>query len=161
MILHKRKIGFTIAFLMVFIFGGVIGLFGVSYLYHKQVFPYVEANTAADLYRQIDMVSYLRLQKTDKVVDLLEAEIDRKILAVSEYTYIEEDHKNKVMGFAKAYREIYPSNSKNDSKVTNILKGFPEIELGKPGKCSGGLCHLAEHIRLQNGDNPAGLMSSD
>ena len=83
------------------------------------------------------------------------------ILAVFEYTYIEEDQKNRVMGVAKAYREIYPSNSKNDSKVINALKGFPEIELGKPGKCSGGLCRLAEQIRSQNSNNPTGLMSSD
>jgi len=159
MMLHKRKIGITIAFLMVFIFGGVVGIFGASYLYHKQVFPYVEMNTVADLHRQIDMVSYLRLKETDKVVDLLEAEIDRKILAVFEYTYIEEDQKNRVMGLAKTYREIYPSN---DSKVLNALKGFPQIELGKPGKCGGGLCRLAEQIRSQNSNNnPTDLMSSD
>jgi len=147
--LHKRKIGVAIAFLMVFIVGGVIGIFGASYLYHKHVFSYVEMNTVADLYLHIDMVSYLRLKETDKVIDLLDAEIDRNILAVFSHTYIEEDCQNRVMGYAKAYREIYPSNSKEASKVINALKEFPKIELEKV-RCKGGvLCRLVEQDQSQ------------
>lgn len=147
--LHKRKIGIAIAFLMVFIVGGVIGIFGASYLYHKHFFPYVEMNTVAYLYWQIDMVSYLHLKETDKVIDLLDAEIDRNILAVFSHTYIEEDCQNRVMAYAKAYREIYPSNSKEASKVINALKEFPKIELEKV-RCKGGvLWRLVEQDQSQ------------
>ncbi len=159
--LHKRKIGIVIAFLMVFIVGGVIGIFGASYLYHKHVFSYVEMNTVADLYWHIDMVSYLRLKETDKVIDLLDAAIDRNILAVFSHTYIEEDCQNRVMGYAKAYREIYPSNSKEASKVINALKEFPKIELEKV-RCKGGvLCRLVEQAQSQNSSDPNDFMSSD
>ena len=146
--LHKRKIGIAIAFLMVFILGGVIGIFSASYLYHKQVYPYMEMNNVYDLHRQIDMVSYLRLKKTDKVIALLDAEIDWNILAVFSHTYTEADCQNRVMGFAKAYREMYPSNSKEVSKVINALKEFPKIELEKV-RCKGGLCRLAEQVQSQ------------
>ena len=147
--LHKRKIGIVIAFLMVFIVGGVIGIFGASYLYQKHFFPYVEMNTVADLYWQIDMVSYLRLKKTDKVIALLDAEIDSKILAVFSPTYIEADCQYRVLSFAKTYREIYPSNSKEASKVINALKEIPKIELEKV-RCKGGvLCRLAKQIQSQ------------
>jgi hypothetical protein len=146
--LHKRKIGIAIAFLMVFILGGVIGIFGASYLFDKHVFPYVEMNTVAYLYWQIDVVSYLHLKETDKVIDLLDAEIDRNILAVFSHTYIEEDCQSRVLGFAKAYREMYPSNSKEASKVINALKEFPKIELEKV-RCGGGLCRLAEQAQEQ------------
>lgn len=146
--LHKRKIGFAIAFLMVFILGGVIGIFGASYLFNKHFFPYVEMNTVADLYRQINMVSYLRIKETDKVIALLDAKIDRNILAVYSHTYIEADCQYRVLGFAKAYREIYPSNSKEASKVINALKEFPKIELEKV-RCKGGLCRLVEQDQSQ------------
>lgn len=158
--LHKRKIGIAIAFLMVFIVGGVIGIFGASYLFNKHFFPYVEMNTVADLYRQIDMVSYLRLRKPDKVIARLDAEIDRNILAVFSHTYIEEDCQNRVMGFAKAYREIHPSNLKEASKVINALKEFPKIELEKV-RCKGGICRLAEQAQSQNSSDPNDFMSSD
>ncbi len=158
--LHKRKIGIAIAFLMVFIVGGVIGIFGASYLYHKHVFSYVEMNTVADLYRQIDMVSYLRLRKPDKVIALLDAEIDRNILAVFSHTYIEADCQYRVLGYAKVYREIYPSNSKEAYKVINALKEFPKIELEKE-RCTGGLCRLVEQAQSQNSSDPNDFMSSD
>ena len=144
--LHKRKIGIAIAFLMVFIVGGVIGIFGASYLYHKHVFSYVEMNTVADLYRQIDMVSYLRLKKTDKVIALLDAEIDRNILAVFSHTYIEADCQYSVLRVAKTYREIYPSNSEKASKVINALKEFPKLE---KFKCESSLCRLVKQARSQ------------
>ena len=147
--LSARKVGLTIAFLMVFIFGGVIGIFGASYLFDKYYLPYVEMNTVADLYRQLDMVSYLRLKETDKVIALLDAEIDRNILAVFSHTHIEADCQSRVLGFAKAYREIYPSNSKEASKVINALKEFPKIELEKV-RCKGGvLCRLAKQVQSQ------------
>ena len=139
--LHKRKIGVVIAFLMVFIVGGLIGIFGASYLYHKHVFSYVEMQTVSDLYRQIDMVSYLRLKKTDKVIALLDAEIDSKILAVFSPTYIEADCQYRVLRFAKTYREIYPSNSEKASKVINVLKEFPKLE---KFKCKGPLYRLVK-----------------
>jgi len=149
--LHKRKIGIAIAFLMVFIVGGVIGIFGASYLYQKHFFPYVEMNDVAYLYWHIDMVSYLHLKETDKVIARLDAEIDRNILAVFSHTYIEEDCQNRVMGYAKAYREIYPSNSKEASKVINALKEFPKIELEKV-RCKGGvLCRLVEQAKSNKG----------
>lgn len=146
--LHKRKIGIVIAFLMVFILGGVIGIFGASYLFNKYFFPYVEMNTVSDLYRQISMVSYLHLKETDKTIALLDAEIDRNILAVFSHTYIEADCQNRVMGFAKAYREIYPSNSKEAYKVINALKEFPKIELEKE-RCTGGLGRLVKQAQEQ------------
>ncbi len=146
--LHKRKIGIFIAFLMVFIVGGVIGILGACYLFDKHVFSYVEMNTVGDLYRQLDMVSYLHLKETDKVIARLDAEIDRNILAVFSHTYIEADCQSRVLGFAKAYREIYPSNSKEASKVINALKEFPKIELEKV-RCKGGLCRLAEQAQEQ------------
>ena len=146
--LHKRKIGIVIAFLMVFILGGVIGIFGASYLYQEHFFPYMEMNDVSDLYRQISMVSYLHLKETDKTIALLDAKIDRDILAVFSHRYIEADCQNRVMGFAKAYREIYPSNSKEASKVINALKEFPKIELEKE-RCTGGLCRLVEQAQSQ------------
>jgi len=147
--LHKRKIGITIAFLMVFILGGVIGIFGASYLYDKHFFPYMEMNDVSDLYWQIDMASYLHLKETDKVIALLDAKIDRNILAVFSHTYTEADCQNRVMGYAKAYREIYPSNSKEASKVINALKEFPKIELEKV-RCKGGvLLRLVEQDQSQ------------
>ncbi|MHC5075704.1 MAG: hypothetical protein ACYTFM_04675 [Planctomycetota bacterium] len=149
--LQKRKIGIAIAFLVVFILGGVVGLFGASYLYHKQVFPYMEMNDVSNLYHQIDMVSYLHLKETDKVIALLDADIDRNILAVSSHGYIEADCQNRVMGFAKAYREICPSNPKNASEVLNTLKEFPKIELEKV-RCKGGLCRLAKQVQSGLGD---------
>ena len=158
--LHKRKIGIVIAFLMVFILGGVIGIFGASYLFDKYFFPYVEMNTVADLYRQISMASYWHLKETDKVIARLDAEIDRNILAVFSHTHIEANCQNRVMGFAKAYREIYPSNSKEASKVINALKKFPKIELEKE-RCTGGLCRLVEQARSQNSSDPNDFMSSD
>ena len=158
--LHKRKIGIAIAFLMVFIVGGVIGIFGASYLYHKHVFSHVEMNTVANLYRQISLASYLHLKETDKAIALLDAEIDRNILAVFSHTYIEEDCQNRVMGFAKAYREIYPSNSKEASKVINALKEFLKIQLEKE-RCTGGLCRLVEQAQSQNSSDPNDFMSSD
>ena len=144
--LHKRKIGVAIAFLMVFIVGGLIGIFGASYLYHKHVFSYVEMNTVADLYRQIDMVSYLRLKKTDKVTALLEAEIDSNILAVFSSTYIEADCQYKALRFAKTYREIYPSNSRKAFKVINALEKFPKLE---KFKCENSLCLLVKQAQSQ------------
>jgi hypothetical protein len=118
-----------VLFIIVFVSGGLIGVFVASYQYYKVVFRYYAASSQADLYKQLMIVSHIHLNEIEKASALLDADIDAKILDVAspEFTYNTEN-RDRVLIAARTYRKYFPSRAPDANEVTIVLADYPAIE---------------------------------
>jgi hypothetical protein len=143
-------------FVLVFIAGCLIGIFAASYQYYKVVFSYYAANTQAELYQQILMVSHLQLKESNEAIALLDADIDQKIVDISSPVYAyNTEYRDYVLKAAKTYRELYPPYSEIADKVDEILKPITKIETFKSDNSLGRLVQQAQLEELFRSVNSA------
>jgi len=136
------KVGLIGAFLLVFVLGGLIGMFGASYLYYRYVFSKAVDEAAVELGWQIRTLSQLRLGETDSAINDIEMGVDANIRSIALTPHIPiTDYRYKVLRAAKTYREIYPSKSEISSQVNDALREIPKIDTFK---CEGPLCRLVK-----------------
>jgi len=128
----QRKLGLGLAFVAVFVTGGLAGLWVSSWAYYKHVFGRMVDRDAADLSGQMDAVSRLRRGEVNAVVGWMEEHIDRDIVSLASTPYMARtDYRLKALGKAKAYREGYPSQS---TEVSEALKDIPQTDYAnQPG----------------------------
>jgi hypothetical protein len=130
--MKKSSIMRIVFFILVFIAGCLIGIFAASYQYYKVVFSYYAANTQAELYRQILIVSHLHLTEPNEAIALLDADIDKKIVDISSPVYAyNTEYRDYVLKAAKTYRELYPPYSVYADKVDEILTPITKLEIFK------------------------------
>jgi hypothetical protein len=150
--MKKSSIMRIVFFVLVFIAGCLIGIFAASYEYYKVVFSYYAANTQAELYRQILIVSHLHLKEPNEAIALLDADIDKKIVDISSPVYAyNTEYRDYVLKVAKTYRELYPPYSVYADKVDEILTPIPKLETFKS---ENSLFHLVQQD-LRKTKNPA------
>lgn len=142
--LSARKFGLATAFLLVFVAGCAVGVFGASRAYYRFHMGTRVDEVAVDLGMQVTTASRLRLGEVDSVINDLETRIDMGIVSVGLTAHIPiTDDRRDVLRGAKTYREIYPSKSKIASQVAEALEKVAKIEI-EEFTCEGPLCRLVE-----------------
>ena len=139
---RARRFGLITGFLLVFVAGCVVGLFGASWLYYRYVFGTQVDQAAAYLGMDIHRASQLRLGEVDSALDDLEGRIDRDIISVGLTPHIpitELGHRQ--LSRAKTYREMYPSKSQLASQVAEALAKVQRIEIDE-ATCDTPFCRL-------------------
>jgi hypothetical protein len=153
--MNNSSIMRIVFFVLVFIAGCLIGIFAASYQYYKVVFSYYAANTQAELYRQILIVSHLHLKEPNEAIALLDADIDKKIVDISSPVYAyNTEYRDYVLKAAKTYRELYPPYSEIADKVNEILVTIPKLEIFIDEDPLGRL-DIQELIKSRNSTEPA------
>ncbi|HBG78256.1 MAG TPA: hypothetical protein DDW84_05320 [Phycisphaerales bacterium] len=125
----------------VFILGGVVGLFGSSYLYYKHVFSQLTMQDAETLHWRLVLASKMRLGESDNAVSFLEEGIDSELLGLKNSKFPKNDFCYYALMEAKTYRNLYPSNSRMSSQVTDALVDIQKLETFR---CEGALSRLVK-----------------
>ena len=147
--LHARRFGLITGFLLVFLAGCVVGLFGGSWLWYRHVIGTQVDQVAVNLAMDIHRASQLRIGEVDAALDELEGSIDRGIVAVGLTPHIPiTGLRRKQLRAAKTYRQMYPSKSQLASQVAEALAKVRRIEIDE-FKCDSPLCRLVKDRALR------------
>jgi len=142
--LRARKVGLITGFLLVFVAGCVVGLFGASWLWYRHVIGRQVDQVAVNLAMDIHRASQLRLGEVDAVLDDLEMSIDSGIVSVGLTPHIPiTEVRRRRLRAAKTYREMYHSSSQLASQVAEALAQVERIEIDE-FKCEKPLCRLVK-----------------
>ena len=148
---RARRFGLITGFLLVFVAGCVVGLFGASWLWYRHVIGTQVDEVAANLAMDIHRASQLRLGEVDAALDDLEMSIDSGIVSVGLTPHIPiTELRRRRLREAKTYREMYPSRSQLASRVTEALAKVQRIKIDE-FKCDSPLCRL---VRDRVAPNP-------
>ncbi len=147
---RARRFGPITGFLLVFVAGCVVGLFGASWQWYRVVFGTRVDEAAAYLCMDIHRASQLRLGEADAVLDDLEVNIDNAIVSAGLTPHIpitELGHRQ--LSKAKTYREMYPSRSQLASQVAEALAKVQRIEIDET-TCDTPFCRLVRDAESRN-----------
>ena len=146
---RARRFGLITGFLLVFVAGCVVGLFGASWLWYRHVIGTQVDEVAANLAMDIHRASQLRLGEVDAALDALEMGIDAAVVSVGLNPLIPiTELRQRQLRAAKTYREIYPSRSEGASQVTEALAKVERIALDE-FKCNSSLYRLVKEASSQ------------
>jgi len=149
---RARRFGLITGFLLVFVAGCVVGLFGASWLWYRHVIGTQVDEVAANLAMDIHRASQLRLGEADAALDDLERRIDRGIVSVGLTPHIPiTELRGRQLRKAKTYREMYPSRSQLASQVAEALAKVQRIEIDE-ATCDTPFCRLVRDAESPNSE---------
>ena len=147
---RPRRFGLITGFLLVFVAGCVVGLFGASWLWYRHVIGRQVDEVAVELSMQIGTASQLRLGEVDDVLHDLEMRIDSSIVSVGLTPHIPITQlRRRQLTAAKTYREVYPSSSELASRVAEALAKVQRIEIDE-FQCDSPLSRLVKEAESRN-----------
>ncbi|MCK4323557.1 MAG: hypothetical protein KAW89_03435 [Armatimonadetes bacterium] len=147
---RTRRFGLITGFLLVFVAGCVVGLFGASWLWYRHVFGSQVDQAAVNLSIDIHRASQLRLGEADAALDDLEVNIDNAIVSAGLTPHIPiTELRRRQLRKAKTYREMYPSRSALASQVAEALAKVQRIEIDQ-ATCDTPFCRLVRDAESRN-----------
>ena len=149
---RARRFGLITGFLLVFVAGCVVGLFGASWLWYRHVIGTQVDEVAANLAMDIHRASQLRLGEVDAALDDLEISIDSGVVSVGLTPHIPiTELRRRQLRKAKTYREMYPSRSQLASQVGETLAKVQRIEIDE-ATCDTPFCRLVIDTESPNSE---------
>ena len=147
----KSKLKLIALFLVIFVFGIIVGAFGNAYQYQNVVLPFFSTDYAVNTASTLNTICMLRLGETENAIQHLENKIDSDILYMaSAFTHMSKtDYSREVLSKARAYRDHFPSLSKDASRVTKVTKVLTDYLPFKHPKGISPLSRLVEQTQAK------------
>lgn len=146
---RTKALAVVLAILMV----GLVAGFALGYSQnHTQLWDQVADRETNDLMNRINILSQLRIGRTDEAIRSMELFIDTQVVNIayseSENFNLRErtikPHRLKALQMAKTYRDRYPSTSTQvRPSPESVLAQIPSLSLSAPPKeCNSAFCRL-------------------